>query len=192
MGKQTSQLATMFWILKSRKRAGKPSFCTTRAYFLAASRDCSSLNTETGRQGGWQMVSSVLWVGLTACRLTDLLAPVQTIFPELKISAVVLGSRILMMTAANLWNNMRTESSTLQSEGNSSTQNFSNLWQHFNLLKNMNQLLKVCLKYNIQILQIWLADPHTCIMVIPHWSSGRLVNERLFTVYRLLSKMMYG
>lgn len=31
---------------------------------------------------------------------TDLLAPVQTIFPELKMSAVVLGSRILMMTAA--------------------------------------------------------------------------------------------
>lgn len=35
--------------------------------------------------------------------LTDLLAPVQTIFPELKISAVVLGSRILMMTAAKRW-----------------------------------------------------------------------------------------
>lgn len=32
---------------------------------------------------------------------TDLLAPVQTIFPELKMSAVVLGSRILIMTAAN-------------------------------------------------------------------------------------------
>ena len=30
-----------------------------------------------------------------------LFAPVQTIFPELNISAVVLGSRILMMTAAN-------------------------------------------------------------------------------------------
>lgn len=29
------------------------------------------------------------------------LAPVQTIFPELKIRAVVLGSRILIMTAAN-------------------------------------------------------------------------------------------
>ena len=32
-----------------------------------------------------------------------LFAPVQTIFPELNISAVVLGSRILMMTAANLY-----------------------------------------------------------------------------------------
>lgn len=32
---------------------------------------------------------------------TNLLAPVQTIFPELNIRAVVLGSRILMMTAAN-------------------------------------------------------------------------------------------
>ena len=34
---------------------------------------------------------------------TDLFAPVQTIFPELKIKAVVLGSRILMITAANRW-----------------------------------------------------------------------------------------
>lgn len=31
---------------------------------------------------------------------SDLLAPVQTIFPELKMRAVVLGSRILIMTAA--------------------------------------------------------------------------------------------
>lgn len=38
---------------------------------------------------------------------TDLLAPVQTIFPELKISAVVLGSRILMMTAAKRWSDTR-------------------------------------------------------------------------------------
>ena len=33
-----------------------------------------------------------------------LLAPVQTIFPELKMSAVVLGSLILMMTAAKRYN----------------------------------------------------------------------------------------
>lgn len=52
MGKQTSQLATMFWILKSRNRAGKPSFCTTRAYFRAASRDCSSLNTKVSNTNG--------------------------------------------------------------------------------------------------------------------------------------------
>ena len=32
--------------------------------------------------------------------LKYLLAPVQTILPELKIRAVVLGSRILIMTAA--------------------------------------------------------------------------------------------
>ena len=32
-----------------------------------------------------------------------LLAPVQTILPELNISAVVLGSRILIITAANLY-----------------------------------------------------------------------------------------
>lgn len=44
MGNFTSQLPTMFWILKSRNFAGKPSFCTTRAYFLAANLDCSSLD----------------------------------------------------------------------------------------------------------------------------------------------------
>lgn len=32
-----------------------------------------------------------------------LLAPVQTIFPELNMRAVVLGSRILITTAANLY-----------------------------------------------------------------------------------------
>lgn len=47
MGNFTSQLPTMFWILKSRNLAGKPSFCTTRAYFLAANRDSSSLERET-------------------------------------------------------------------------------------------------------------------------------------------------
>lgn len=46
MGNFTSQLPTMFWILKSRNFAGKPNFCTTLAYFLAASRDCSSLRGE--------------------------------------------------------------------------------------------------------------------------------------------------
>lgn len=49
----------------------KPSFWTILAYLRAASRDCSSL-----------------------------LAPVQTILPELKINAVVLGSLIRMITAA--------------------------------------------------------------------------------------------
>lgn len=43
MGNFTSQLPTMFWILKLKNLTGKPSFCTTRAYFLAASRDSSSL-----------------------------------------------------------------------------------------------------------------------------------------------------
>lgn len=36
----------MFWILKSKNFAGKPSFWTTLAYFLAASLDCSSLKWE--------------------------------------------------------------------------------------------------------------------------------------------------
>lgn len=46
MGNFTSQLPTMFWILKSKNFAGKPSFWTTLAYFLAASLDCSSLKWE--------------------------------------------------------------------------------------------------------------------------------------------------
>lgn len=46
MGNFTSQLPTMFWILKSKNFAGKPSFWTTLAYFLAARRDCSSLKWE--------------------------------------------------------------------------------------------------------------------------------------------------
>lgn len=46
MGNFTSQLPTMFWILKSKNLAGNPSFCTTLAYFLAASLDCSSLEKE--------------------------------------------------------------------------------------------------------------------------------------------------
>ena len=89
MGNLTSQLPTMFWILKSKNLAWKedfkqvvplkpfeltsnPNFWTILAYFLAANRDRSSL-----------------------------LAPVQTILPELKIRAVVLGSLIRIMTAAN-------------------------------------------------------------------------------------------
>ena len=40
-------------------------------------------------------------VGVGGCS-SYLLAPVQTIFPELNMRAVVLGSRILIMTAANL------------------------------------------------------------------------------------------
>lgn len=62
----------MFWILKSVNLVSKPSFWMMRAYFRAASRESSS----------------------------DL-APVTTTLPEAKTSAVVLGSRIRMMTAAN-------------------------------------------------------------------------------------------
>lgn len=61
----------MFWILKSVNFALKPSFWMIRAYFLDANLESSS----------------------------DL-APVTTILPEAKISAVVFGSRIRMMTAA--------------------------------------------------------------------------------------------
>ncbi len=61
----------MFWILNSLNLASKPSFWMIRAYFRLARRLSSS----------------------------DL-APVTTILPEAKMSAVVLGSRIRMMTAA--------------------------------------------------------------------------------------------
>ena len=62
----------MFWILKSAKRAGKSSFWMIRAYLRAAVRASASL-----------------------------FAPVTTIFPLRKMSAVVFGSRIRMITAAN-------------------------------------------------------------------------------------------
>jgi len=71
MANLTSHEATMFWILKSMNLAGKPSFWMMRAYLRAARRESSSS-----------------------------LAPVHTILPDAKMSAVVLGSRIRMMTAA--------------------------------------------------------------------------------------------
>lgn len=58
MGNLTSQLPTIFCILKSRNLAGNPSFCTTRAYFLAASRDCSSLKEE--QKGKAALISAFL------------------------------------------------------------------------------------------------------------------------------------
>jgi hypothetical protein len=57
--------------------AGNPSFCMIRAYFLAACFEASSV-----------------------------LAPVQTILPLANINAVVLGSLILIITAANLYERM--------------------------------------------------------------------------------------
>jgi uncharacterized membrane protein len=68
----------MFWTLNSLNRTLKPSFWIILAYFLAAYLDAVSF-----------------------------LAPVQTILPEANIKAVVFGSRILMMTAANLLKDMR-------------------------------------------------------------------------------------
>lgn len=62
----------MFWILNSRNLALKPSFWIILAYLRAASREWSS----------------------------DF-APVITTFPDAKIKAVVLGSRIRIITAAN-------------------------------------------------------------------------------------------
>src|SRR5271170_5977188 len=71
MGNLTSQLPTMFWILKSMNLALNPSFWMIRAYLREASLESSS----------------------------DL-APVTTILPDAKINAVVFGSRIRMITAA--------------------------------------------------------------------------------------------
>ena len=71
MGNRTSHEPTMFCILKSVNFALKPNFCIIRAYFLEASLLSSS----------------------------DF-APVTTILPDAKISAVVLGSRMRIMTAA--------------------------------------------------------------------------------------------
>jgi hypothetical protein len=71
MGNLTSQLPTIFWILKSMNLALNPSFWMIRAYLREASLESSS----------------------------DL-APVTTILPDAKINAVVFGSRIRMITAA--------------------------------------------------------------------------------------------
>lgn len=62
----------MFWILKSLNLTGNPSFWIILAYFQAARFEASSV-----------------------------LAPVQTIFPEENIKAVVFGSLSLIITAAN-------------------------------------------------------------------------------------------
>ncbi len=43
IGNLTSQLPTMFWILKSLKTTSKPSFWIILAYFLAASKEFCSL-----------------------------------------------------------------------------------------------------------------------------------------------------
>jgi len=71
MGNLTSHEPTIFWILKSVNFAWNPNFWMIRAYLRAANFESSS----------------------------DL-APVTTILPEAKIKAVVLGSRIRIITAA--------------------------------------------------------------------------------------------
>ena len=80
----------MFWILKSVNLALKPSFWMIRAYLRDAKRESwrkasISLNYKTRHRK--HPPSSDL-------------APVTTILPEAKINAVVLGSRIRMITAA--------------------------------------------------------------------------------------------
>lgn len=51
----------------------------------------------------------ILWNCWSNVSKTDLLAPVHTIFPELKIRAVVRGSRILIITAAKRYGRKRSE-----------------------------------------------------------------------------------
>ena len=113
MGNFTSQLPTMFWILNSMNLACHTHtlhHCiqttpTQRAYRKTKFLNDSSIlpccksgqlltMTETGGE--------VRRRSLKTCS-THLLAPVHTIFPELKTSAVVLGSLILIITAANLY-----------------------------------------------------------------------------------------
>mmetsp|Transcript_6173 Transcript_6173/g.24897 ORF Transcript_6173/g.24897 Transcript_6173/m.24897 type:complete len:236 (-) Transcript_6173:78-785(-) len=72
MGKLTPHEATMFWTLKSMNLAGKFNFWMIFAYLRAAKRESCSL-----------------------------FAPVQTILPDAKMSAVVFGSRMRIITAAN-------------------------------------------------------------------------------------------
>merc|ERR1712232_1153512 len=73
IGNLTSELPTIFCILKFVNWTLKFNFWIILAYFLAAVFDCSSF-----------------------------LAPVQTILPDEKTKAVVLGSLSLIITAANL------------------------------------------------------------------------------------------
>ena len=73
MGKCRSQDATTFWILKSDSFIAKPSFRIYLAYILEEVLEISS----------------------------DF-APVQTTFPDLKMRAVVFGSLIRIIHAANL------------------------------------------------------------------------------------------
>lgn len=72
IGNLTSHEPTIFWILNSANFASKPNFWMIRAYLREARRESSS----------------------------DF-APVTTILPEANMSAVVLGSRIRITTAAN-------------------------------------------------------------------------------------------
>lgn len=72
-GKFTATDATIFWILKSLKDTLMPAFCSRRVYLRHASR-----------------LSSIFF------------DPVHTIFPELKVKAVVLGLRMRIVIAANL------------------------------------------------------------------------------------------
>ena len=78
----------MFWILKSLNLVWNPNFCTILAYFLAASllssSDLAPVQTILPRNFQYNWITH------------------HAMVPELNISAVVLGSLILMITAANL------------------------------------------------------------------------------------------
>ena len=61
-----------------------------------------------------------------------LFAPVQTIFPELNMRAVVLGSRILIITAANRWENKKMQKNFTK----------SNDWQKIRQYKIISEVWK--------------------------------------------------
>jgi len=88
MGNLTSQLPTIFCILKSRNLAGNPSFCTTRAYFLAASRDCSSLKQEQKGKAASISAFSCSQAGSQFRPTTTLICPPEKDMPLLKIASL--------------------------------------------------------------------------------------------------------
>ncbi len=96
-------------IVPQHARPESPYMC---GLFCRASSSCFAatmthlnfeLGTRTRKNGHTTGAERVKYVVLDSLNSTEpnLLAPVQTIFPELKIRAVVRGSRILMITAAN-------------------------------------------------------------------------------------------
>lgn len=87
---------------KSLKQTGKPNLCTMRANLLVARRASATLQQRRSRV---QTTGSRLLLQASSSDLhqSHLLAPVQMTVPFKWNSAVVRGSRILMMSPAKVW-----------------------------------------------------------------------------------------